>query len=111
MQLNAAALFSHKEGLSIALQIGTPLLISRCYGYVCSAHATLKMYPEALNEATQAFQIGAQIPNDPAGVEIMANAPLQLGNIYRETGRCDKAIDNYDTSLRLSRKVTFPKGI
>ena len=110
MQLNAAALFYQKEALSIALQIGTPLLISRSYGYVGSAYATLKMYPEALNEATQAFQIGAQIPNDPAGVEIMANASLQLGNIYRETGRCDKAIDNYDTSLRLYRKVNFSNG-
>ena len=105
LQLYAAALFYQKEALSVALEAGAQMVVSRSYGYVGSAYAAMKLYRDALIEATHAFEIGEKAANDLEGLEIMANASLQLGDIYREAGNCDKAIENYDRSLDLYRKV------
>ena len=105
LQLYAAALFYQKEALNVALETGAQMYVSRSYGYVGSAYAAMKLYRDALNEAAHAFDIGARAANDPEGLEIMANASLQLGDIYREAGSCDKAIENYDRSLNLYRKL------
>jgi CHAT domain-containing protein len=103
LQFNAAALFYQKEALDLALKFGNRLLASRSYGYVGSAYAALKMYPEALKVATEAFDIGANASNEIEGREIMANASLRLGDVHREAGKCDQAIPNYDRSLALYR--------
>jgi CHAT domain-containing protein/lipoprotein NlpI len=107
LQLHTAALFYQKEALSLALETGTPLRISRSYAYVGSAYAAMKKYAEATNEATHAFEIGRGMANDPSGIEIMANASQQLGDIQREAGRCDQATEHYDTSLRLYKDLKF----
>lgn len=100
MQLHEAEIFYDKEALAVALEMGRPLIISRSYGYIGSAYATLKMYPEALNEATKAFETGKSIL-EAGGLEIMANASLQLGNIRRQAGQCEQAIEAYNKSIQL----------
>lgn len=100
MQLPAAALLYHKEALGVALEMGRPLIISRSHGYVGSAYAMLKMYPEAVSEVTKAFETGRSI-SETGGLEIMANASLQLGDIRRQSSECDKAIEAYDRSMQL----------
>ena len=60
LQLHAAALFYQKEALHLATRTSIPLLISRSYSYLGSAYAAMKMYPQAVNEATQAFEYGRQ---------------------------------------------------
>lgn len=107
LQLHTAALFYQNEALSLAIEMGKPLRISRSYGYVGSAYAAMKKYAEALNEATQALEIGRALPNDRTGIEIMANASQQLGDIHRQAGKCDQAIEHYDSSLRLYEKLNF----
>lgn len=107
LQMHTAALFYQKEALSLAIETGTPLRVSRSHAYVGLAYAAMKKYAEATNEATRAFEIGRAMPNNPRGIEIMANASQQLGDIQREAGRCDQAIKNYDTSLRLYEELNF----
>ncbi len=100
-QLGHAALSYQKEALSNALDMKRPLLVSRSYGYVGSAYAAMKMYSEALDSATRAFEIGRGMPEGAGGVEIMANASQQSGDILRQSGECGKAVEAYDQSIRL----------
>lgn len=100
-RLNAAALSYQKEALSVALDMGMPLPISRSYGYVGSAYALMKMYDKALDSATRAFEIGQGMSEGTGGVEIMANALQQSGDILRQSGECGKAIPAYDRSIQL----------
>ncbi len=98
-RLNTAALFYQKEALGVALDMKRPLLVSRSYGYVGTAFASLKMYAEALESATRAFEIGRGMARE--GAEIVANASLQSGDILRESGQCGLAVEAYDRSLQL----------
>lgn len=99
LQLNAAALFYQEEALIVAIEMGRPLIIARSHGYVGSAFAAMKMYPQAVGEATKAFDIGRSIREGTGGVEIMANASQQLGDIHRQASDCAKAVEDYDTSI------------
>ena len=100
MGFHAAELFYHQEALAIALGMDRPLLISRSYGYVGSSFAKLKMYPEALNAANKALETGQRLA-DAGGLEIQANALLQLADIHREAGDCAHGIAAYDRSIQL----------
>lgn len=106
LKLSAAALFYHKEALQLAKRLDIPLLISRSSGYVGSTYAAMQMYPEAVNEATQAFEVGRD-RGDRTGKEMMAQASLQLGDIYREADNCAEALSHYDYSLQLYEELDF----
>lgn len=105
LELHAAALLYQKQALELALEMGRPLAISRSRGYVGSAYAAVKMYPEAVTEATKAYEVGSGIPETSGGREIMANASWKLGDILREAGQCDKAIEAYNQSINLYREL------
>jgi CHAT domain-containing protein/lipoprotein NlpI len=104
LRLHDAALLYQKQALEIALEMGRPLMISRSRGYVGSAYAAVKMYPEAVVEATKAYEVGSSIP-ESGGREIMANASWKLGDILRESSQCDRAIDAYNRSIDLYRDL------
>lgn len=106
--MNTAALLHQKEALGLALRIDRPLLVSRSYGYVGAAYASLKMYAEALDSVTRAFEVGRGMPDSQARAEIMANASQQSGDILRQSGECGKALEAYDRSLRLYDELSVP---
>ncbi|HEY2962725.1 MAG TPA: CHAT domain-containing protein [Pyrinomonadaceae bacterium] len=106
LKLPAGALFYHQEALQLARELGIPLLISRSASYVGTTYAAMGMYPEAVKEATQAFEIGRN-RGDRTGTEMMAQASLQLGDINREAGKCDEALTHYDYSLQLYQHLNF----
>jgi CHAT domain-containing protein len=105
LRLYDAALVFQKRALEIALEMGRPLMVQRSRGNLGLAYAALKMYAEAVTEATRAFEVGSSIPEESDGREIMANASWQLGDILRESGECDKAIDAYNRSIDLYRNL------
>jgi CHAT domain-containing protein/lipoprotein NlpI len=106
-QRHAAALVYQKEALNIALAMGRPLVISRSYGYLGSTYAAVKMYHDAIGAATSAFETGKAMPKGAGGVEIMANASQQLGDIYRQASECNKAVKAYDRSIELYGSLNF----
>jgi len=106
LKFAAAALFYHKEALQLGKELGIPLLISRSAGYVGTSYAEMRAYPEAVNEAMQALEIGRS-RHDTTGMEMIAQASLQLGDIYREAGKCDEALTHYNYSLRLYEELKF----
>ncbi|HKR14914.1 MAG TPA: CHAT domain-containing protein [Pyrinomonadaceae bacterium] len=107
MQIHEAALLYHKQAFELAREMGRPSLLARSYGYVGSAYAALKQYPEALNEAVKGYEVGSSISASPEGREQMALVSWLLGDIQRESGHCDKAIDAYDRSIKLYRELDF----
>lgn len=104
MQFHAAALLYQKQALEIALEMGRPLPVSRSHGYVGSAYAAMKRYSEAVVEATKALEVGSSIP-EAGGRNIVAHASWKLGDILRESGQCDKAIQAYDRSIDIFREL------
>jgi CHAT domain-containing protein len=102
-RLDTAALFYQKEALSIALEMKYPLYESRSYGYLGSAYASMKLYAEAMRQATEALKIGEEIKD----FEMMANAWLQSGDIHRLAGECGEAVQAYDKSIQLYDKLNF----
>lgn len=106
--MNTAALLHQKEALSLALRMGRPLLVSRSYGYVGAAYASLKMYAEALDSVTREFEVGRGIPEIAARTEIIANASQQSADVLRQSGECGKALEAYDRSLRLYGELNVP---
>jgi len=102
--LHEAALLYHREGLTVASEMGRPLLESRSYGYVAASYAALGRYEEAITEVNRAFETGRTV-TAMGGTEIMANASLQLGDISRQAGRCQEAIEAYDRSIELYDQI------
>ncbi|HEU0049629.1 MAG TPA: CHAT domain-containing protein, partial [Nitrososphaera sp.] len=106
-ELPRAALVYWKEALDIALKMGRPLIISRSYGYVGLAYAAVKLYAEGVQAAARAVETGEGMSSSPGGLEIIANASQQLGDIQRESGECAKAIQAYERSIDSYRKLKF----
>ncbi len=106
-QAYQAAIFYQKEALATAVEMKRPLPISRSYSYLGSAYATIGMFSEAVNQAKNAFALGRSLQDRSAGLDIMANSSLQLGDIQRKAGDCRKAIEEYDASLRYYSQIKF----
>ncbi len=107
MQIPDAALLYQKEALEIAHDMERPLMLARSYGYLGSANAALKKYPEAVSLAMKGYEVGASVGSTQEGREMMALASWLLGDIQRESGQCDKAIAAYDRSIELYRELKF----
>lgn len=107
LRRHAAALLYQQEALSLAQQTGRPLFISRSYGYVGATYAALKLYAEARGHAARALETGRGLPEADGGKEIMANAWQWLGDIHRQAGDCQRALEAYDQSLRLYGELNF----
>jgi CHAT domain-containing protein/lipopolysaccharide biosynthesis regulator YciM len=104
----SAALEFQKEALRLGIEMGRPLIKSRSYQYLGLTYANLKMYDEARKQVQQAIEIGRALQDEPNGIEMVANASVQLGDINRQMGNYDEAITAYDQSLTLYDKLSFP---
>ncbi|HEV2828663.1 MAG TPA: CHAT domain-containing protein [Pyrinomonadaceae bacterium] len=105
--LHAAALEYQQEALRLALDMARPLIISRSYVYLGLTYGHLKRYEEAIRNIQQAIETGRSLTRDPNGLEMVANASVQLGEIYRQMGDHGGAIAAYDQSLRLYDQLSF----
>lgn len=106
-QLHQAALLYQKQAFDLAREMDRPSLLARSYGFVGSAYAALKQYPEALNEATKGYEVFSSMSATEEGRAQMAIVSWLLGEIQRESGRCDKAIEAYDRCIDLYREMEF----
>lgn len=104
----SAALEFQKEALRLGIEMGRPLIKSRSYQYLGLTYANLGMYDEARKQVQQAIEIGRALQDEPNGIEMVANASVQLGDINRQMGNYGEAITAYDQSLTLYDKLSFP---
>jgi CHAT domain-containing protein/cytochrome c-type biogenesis protein CcmH/NrfG len=107
MDLYEAAVFYQKEAVSTAVEMKRPLPLTRSYNYLSSTYAAMYRYDQAADEAKNGFEVGRSLQSKVGGIEIMATALLQLGEIRRQAGDCGKAIEEYDTSLRYYSQIKF----
>ncbi|HEU4765903.1 MAG TPA: CHAT domain-containing protein [Pyrinomonadaceae bacterium] len=107
LQLHTASLLYQQQALTIALEMKRPLIAALSYGYVGSAFAALKKYPEAVTEATRGYEAGSVMSHTREGREKMAIASWVMGDILRESGQCAKAIEIYDRSIDLSTELRY----
>lgn len=107
MDLYEAAVFYQKEAVSTAVEMKRPLPLTRSYNYLSSTYAAMQRFDQAADEAKNGFEVGRSLQGKAGGVEIMATALLQLGDIRRQAGDCGKAIEEYDTSLRYFSQIKF----
>jgi CHAT domain-containing protein len=105
--LHTAALGYQDEALRLAKETNRPLLLSRTYEYIGLTYRELKKYEEAITQTQLALDIGNSLSDDPNGLNMVAHASLQLGDILRESGDYQKAIDTYNRSLRLYDQLDF----
>jgi CHAT domain-containing protein len=106
--LHGAALEYQKEALRLALEMDRPLPISRSYDHLGQIYADLKIYDDALKNVGLAFEVGSKLSAEPSGLEMMANSSLHAGEIYRQMGDYDKAVEAYERSIQLYNELDYP---
>ena len=68
----------------------------------------LGQYDEALKSAKHGYETAATGSDETRGKRLMAYLSLQTGNLYRESGDCDNALNNYDQAITLYESLKFP---
>jgi CHAT domain-containing protein len=106
--LHGAALEYQKEALRLALEMDRPLLISRSYDYLGLTYGDLKIYADALRNINLAFEVGSKLSGARPGLEMMANSSLHAGEVYRQMGDYDKAVESYERSIQLYNELEYP---
>jgi CHAT domain-containing protein/tetratricopeptide (TPR) repeat protein len=106
--LHDAALAYQKEALELALSMNRPLIISRSYDYLALTYGSLKLYDEALKYIGFAAEAEPRLSHEPSGVEMIANSSLHAGDIFRQMGSFNKAVESYDRSIRLYDELKSP---
>ena len=82
-KLYRAALDYQKEALQLALPLGVPIYISRSYQYIGLSYGSLGLFDLALQNGRLAYDQGKPLAG---GQNMMANASLRLGDLYRANG-------------------------
>lgn len=101
MGLYGAALAFQQEALRLAGESEWPLLIQRSYALLGQLSMRMRDFAEAVRVATLAVEQGKRIAPGRGRDNVVANALLQLGHVYRETGENARAVESYEQALRL----------
>jgi CHAT domain-containing protein len=107
LKLYRAALDYQIEALLLVQPLKRPLNISRSYQYIGLTYGSLERLDLALQSLQQAYDEGRPLAAERTGQNIMANASLKLGDLYRTSNDQTKALAAYDESLRLYKVLDF----
>ncbi|MDX6403822.1 MAG: hypothetical protein QOH70_1277 [Blastocatellia bacterium] len=107
LKLNRAALDYQREALGIALDSHIPLYISRSYEYLGLSYGNLGFYNDAIQNVRRAYEQGQAIATERNGQNMMANASLKLGDLYRASGDRARALAAYEESANLYEGLGF----
>lgn len=109
-KLYRAALDYQNEALHLALASVprfAPLLISRSYQYIGLTYGFLRQFDLAVGNIRNAYEQGKPLAAERNGQNMMANASLKLGDVYRLSGDQGNALIAYEESLRLYEGLGF----
>lgn len=99
--LNGAALAFQREALGLAQESGWLFLVERSYARLGQVYMRMRDFAEAVRLATLAVEQGQHIAPGRSRDNVLANALLRLGNVYREAGEPARAVESYDRALEL----------
>ncbi|MBV9923755.1 MAG: CHAT domain-containing protein [Acidobacteria bacterium] len=100
-----AALAFQQEALTLALDSGWPLIIERSYAQLGQVYMRMRDFDDAVRLATRAVEQGERLDPGPGRDNVLANALLRLGNVYREAGEPARAVETYDRALSLYERL------
>lgn len=101
MGLYGAALAFQQEALRLALESDWLFIIERSYTRLGQLYMKTRDFAEAVRVATLAVEQGRRIDPGRSRDNVVANALLRLGHVYREAGEPARAVENYDRALEL----------
>jgi CHAT domain-containing protein/tetratricopeptide (TPR) repeat protein len=107
LHLYRAAVDYQNEALQLALQSRRPLIISRSYQWLGLTYGSLQQFDLAFENLHNAYEQGRSLAHDGNGRNMMANASLKLGDLYRLSGDSTSALAAYEESLRLFEGLDF----
>jgi CHAT domain-containing protein/tetratricopeptide (TPR) repeat protein len=109
LKLYRAALDYQQEALQLILALPrpVPLYISRSYQYIGLTYGSLGRFDLAVQNVRQAYEQGKTLAVERIGQNMMANASLKLGDLYRASGDLTSALAAYDESLRIYEALGF----
>lgn len=109
LKLYRAALDYQNESLHLALasEKPSPLNVSRSYQYIGLTYGSLGRFDLAVASIRNAYEQGRLLATERNGQNMMANASLKLGDVYRYFGDQPNALNAYDESLRLYDGLGF----
>lgn len=106
-KLYRAALDYQNEALQLVLPSQAPLYLSRSYQYIGLTYGSLQKFDLAMQSVRQAYDQGKSLAAERNGQNMMANASLKLGDLYRAAGDPLNALAAYDESSRLYEALGF----
>jgi CHAT domain-containing protein len=95
------ALEFQKEALRLALESRLPAIIERSYGRLSQVLLKRKDYGEAVRSGQLAVEQGRGIAGEKSRNNVVANALLRLGHVYRQANDYARAVECYDQSIAL----------
>ncbi|MFL6254762.1 MAG: CHAT domain-containing protein [Pyrinomonadaceae bacterium] len=101
MGLYGAALAFQQEALRLALKSEWGFIIERSYTRLGQLYMRMRDFVEAVRVAMLAVEQGQSLDPGRSRDNLVANALLRLGNVYREAGEHARAVESYDQSLEL----------
>ena len=96
-----AAAGYQKEALRLAVETGITSAKANNYSFMGLINGRLRNFAEAMKDAQLGFDMAQPNASQPAGRGLMAYAALQMGNVQKDAGDCDKAIPYYTQSIEL----------
>ena len=108
LKLYRASLDYQNEALQLVLRNPKATLYhSRSYRFLGLTYAALQRFDLAVENLRLAYEKGQSQASDRTGQNMMADASLGLGDVYRYAGDTSNAVKAYDESLRLYEGLGF----
>lgn len=108
LKLYRAALDYQNEALLLVLRNSKAALYhSRSYRFLGLTYASLRRFDLAVKNLQLAYEQGRLQASERSGQNMMADASLGLGDVYRHAGDTNKALKAYDEGLRLYEELGF----
>jgi CHAT domain-containing protein len=101
------ALQFENEALRLAQSAGLPLQISRSYDRLALIFEQLGNYDEAMKKSEEALAAGLKISDERMKTNILAHSALISGQLDRERGRQQQAIESYEKAIDLYNKINL----
>jgi CHAT domain-containing protein/cytochrome c-type biogenesis protein CcmH/NrfG len=108
LKLYRAALDYQNEALQLVMSNRNGALYrSRSYQFIGMTYGSLLRFDLAIENLLRAYDEGKPLAAERNGQNMMANASLRLGDVYRATGDHSSALRAYEESMRLYQGLGF----
>jgi len=101
------ALASYIESKEIKEELNYTRGICISYHNIAAVRFDLKQYDLALKDFEKSLQMSIDIGHKPMQVHNV----LKMGNVYRELGDINKAIENHEIANEVSEEINFEQGL